>query len=72
MWHAWGRRKVFAGFWSGGPKGRPLGRAIHKWEDNINIDRRETGINGTNLIWLVRYRVHWRAFVSTVMNIRVP
>jgi hypothetical protein len=27
MWHAWGRREVFTGFWLGGPKGRD------QWED---------------------------------------
>jgi hypothetical protein len=27
MWHAWGRRDMFTGFWSGGPRGRD------HWED---------------------------------------
>jgi hypothetical protein len=33
---------------------------------------RETEIDGENWIWLTQDRVQWRAFVSTVMNIRVP
>jgi hypothetical protein len=33
------------------PKGkRPLGRPRHRWEDNIKIDLRETGIDGENWI----------------------
>jgi hypothetical protein len=31
----------------GRPKGkRPLGRPRHRWEDNIKVDLRETGIDG--------------------------
>jgi hypothetical protein len=37
----------------GRPKGkRSLGRPRHRWEDNIKMDLRETGIDGTNWIWL--------------------
>jgi len=50
---------------------RPLGRPRHRWEDNINIHRK-TGIDGMNRIRLAHDRVRWRAFVSTVMNLRVP
>jgi hypothetical protein len=32
-----------------GPEGkRPLGRPRRRWEDNINLDLREIGIDGTN------------------------
>jgi hypothetical protein len=72
MWHAWGRGEVFAGLWLGGPKGGSLGRPMRRWEDNIKIDHREIGINGTNWIWLIQYRVQWRAFVNTIMNLRDP
>jgi hypothetical protein len=57
----------------GRPKGkRPLGRPTHKWEDNIKMDLRETGINGVNSIWLAQDRVQWLAFLSMVMNFWVP
>jgi hypothetical protein len=73
MWHAWGRGEVFTGFWLGGPKVRD------QWEDlgiggrlNIKLDLRETGIDGANWIQLAQDTVQWRAFVDTVMNLRVP
>jgi hypothetical protein len=50
----------------------PLGRRRRRWEDNINIDLREIGIDGANWSQLPQDRVHWRAFVNTVMNLRVP
>jgi hypothetical protein len=57
----------------GRPKGkRPLGRPRRRWEDNIKMDLRETGINGANWVQLAQDRVQWRAFVNTVMNLRVP
>jgi hypothetical protein len=31
---------------------RPLGRPRRRWEDNIKLDLRETGIDGANWIWL--------------------
>jgi hypothetical protein len=51
---------------------RPLGRRRHRWEDSIKMDLREIGIDGTNWIQLAQERVQWRAFVNTVMNLRVP
>jgi hypothetical protein len=57
----------------GKPKGkRPLVRPRRKWEDNIKLDLREIGIDGANWIRLAQNRVQWRAFVNTVMNLRVP
>jgi hypothetical protein len=50
----------------------PLGRPRHRWEDNIKMDLREIGIDGANWIQLAQDRVHWRAFASTVMKLRVP
>jgi hypothetical protein len=40
--------------------------------DNIKIDLGEIGIDGVNWIRLTQDRVQWRAFVNTVMNLRVP
>jgi hypothetical protein len=51
---------------------RPLGRPRHRWEDNIKMDLRERGIDGTNWIQLAQDRVQWWAYVNTVMNLRVP
>jgi hypothetical protein len=57
----------------GKPEGkRPLGRPKCRWEDKIEMDLREIGIDGANWIRLARNRVQWLAFVSTVMNLRVP
>jgi hypothetical protein len=57
----------------GRPKGkRPLGRPRCRWEDNIKLDLREIGVDGANWIGLAQDRVQWRAFVRTVMNLRVP
>jgi hypothetical protein len=57
----------------GRPEGkRLLGRPRHRWENNIKTDLRVIGINGANWIRLAQNRVLWRAFVNTVMNLRVP
>jgi hypothetical protein len=51
---------------------RPLGRPRHMWEDNIKMDLREIGIDGTNWIQMAQDRVRRLTFVNTVMNLRVP
>jgi hypothetical protein len=51
---------------------RQLGRPKRRWEDNIKLDLREIGIYRTNWIQLAQERVQWRAFVNTVMKLRVP
>jgi hypothetical protein len=57
----------------GRPEGkRPLGRPRRRWEDNIKMDLREIGIGGANWIRLAQDRVQWLAFVSTVMDFRIP
>jgi hypothetical protein len=74
MWHAWrrGERGVYSVL-VGSPEGkRPLGRPRHRWDDNIKMDLREMGIDGTNWIQLAQDRFQWWAFVNTVMNLRVP
>jgi hypothetical protein len=56
----------------GRPEGkRPLGRPGHRWDDNIKLGLREIGIDGADWIRLAQDRVQWRAFVNTVMNLRV-
>jgi hypothetical protein len=57
----------------GRPEGkRPLGRPRRKWENNIEMNLGEIGIDGANWFQLAQDRVQWQAFVSTVINLRVP
>jgi hypothetical protein len=57
----------------GRPEGkRLLGRHRRRWENNIKLDLREIVIDGAKWIQLAQDRVRWRAFVNTVMNLRVP
>jgi hypothetical protein len=57
----------------GRPEGkRPLRRPRCRWEDNIKIDLGDIGIDGANWIQLAQDRVHWQAFVSMVMHLKVP
>jgi hypothetical protein len=55
------------------PEGRrPLGRPRHRWEDNIKMDHREIGFGDVDWIHLAQDSDRWRAFVNTVMSLRVP
>jgi hypothetical protein len=55
------------------PEGkRPLGRPRRRWLDNIKMDLREIGLDGTDWTDLAQDRDQWRALVNTVMNLRVP
>jgi hypothetical protein len=57
----------------GMPEGkRPLGRRRLRWVDNIKMDLREIRWDGVDWIDLAQDRDQWRAFVNTVMNLRVP
>jgi hypothetical protein len=57
----WGRNWVLVGR----PKGkRSLGRPRCRWEDNIELDLREIGIDGANWVRLAQDRAQWRAFVN--------
>jgi hypothetical protein len=57
----------------GKPEGRrPLGRPRRRWEDNIKMDLRDVGWGAADWIDLAQDRDRWRAFVYTVMNLRVP
>jgi hypothetical protein len=56
----------------GRPEGkRPLGRSRRRWEDNIKMDLRKIVIDGANWIQLAQDRGRWRAFVNTVMSLRL-
>jgi hypothetical protein len=55
------------------PEGkRTLETPRRGWDDKIKMDLSEIGIDGANWIRLAQDRVQWRAFVNTVMNLRVP
>jgi hypothetical protein len=56
----------------GMPEGkRPLERPRRRWEYNSKMDLREIGIDRANWIRLAQDNVQWRAFVNTVLNLRV-
>ena len=54
---------------------RTLGRHRRRWEaweDNIKMDLQEVGGGCGDWMDVAQDKERWRAFVSTVMNIRVP
>jgi hypothetical protein len=48
MWHAWRWRGVYKVLVGRLESKRPLGRPRRRREDNIKVDLREIGIDGTN------------------------
>ena len=48
------------------------GRPRRRWESNIKMDLQEVGCGGMDWIELAQDRDRFRAFVNTVMNLRVP
>ena len=57
----------------GKPEGkRPLGRPRRRLEDNIKMDLREVGCHPRDWIALAEDRNQWRAYVMSLMNLRVP
>ena len=51
---------------------RLLERTRRRWVDNIRMDLQEVGCGYMDWIGLAQDRDRWRAFVSAVMNLRVP
>jgi hypothetical protein len=57
----------------GKPEGEtPLGRSRRRLMDIIKMELREKGWSGIDWIDLAQDRDQWRAFVNTVINLRVP
>jgi len=50
----------------------PLGRLRHRWEYNITIHLKETGLDCMNWIHLAQYMDKWWDLVNTVMNLLGP
>jgi hypothetical protein len=57
----------------GKPEGRrPLRRPRRTWLDNNRMDLVEVGWGDVDWIGLAQDRNRWRAFVNSVLNLRVP
>jgi hypothetical protein len=55
------------------PQGkRQLGTPRRRWNDNIKTDLREIRWYVTDWIYLAENRNHWRAVMTTVMNLPAP
>jgi hypothetical protein len=61
--------KIFVGKQEGK---RPRGRPGRRWEDNVRMDLQEIGWEGVNWMNMAQDMDQWRAFVNTVMKLRVP
>jgi hypothetical protein len=59
-------------WWESRKERDPLGRPRRRLEDNIRMDYRKIGWDGTDWIDLAQDRNQWRALVNTLMNLRVP
>ena len=51
---------------------RPLGRARHRWEDNIKMDLQKVICGSMDWIELAQDRDKWHALVNVVMNLWIP
>jgi hypothetical protein len=50
----------------------PLGRVRRSWDNNIKMERREIEWADMDWIDLAQDRDQWMAFVSAIINLRVP
>jgi hypothetical protein len=60
------------GYWWQSHEGkRILGRQRRRWVDSIKMDLREIEWDGVDWIDVAQDREQWRAFLITVMDLRV-
>jgi hypothetical protein len=64
-----GAYRVFVGKHEGK---RPLGIPIRTWKDDIKMDFQEVKCGEAYWIDLAQDRDRWRAFVNSVLNLRIP
>jgi hypothetical protein len=64
-----GRGEAYTGLWWGK---RTLGRHGRRQEDNIKMDLQKVECRDMDWIKLSQDRDRWRAFVTAVINFRVP
>jgi hypothetical protein len=57
--------------WESQKKKKPLGRPRRRWVDYIKMNLREIGWDGMDWIGLAEDRDQWRAFINTVIYLRV-
>ena len=51
---------------------RPLERPRRRWEENIRMNFKETGIDTRKWVVTARDRDYWRALMNAALNLRVP
>jgi hypothetical protein len=56
----------------GKPEGKSTGTPRRRWVDNNRMDLGEVGWGNVDWIGLAKDRNRWRAFVNSVLNLRVP
>jgi hypothetical protein len=67
-----GEKRIMYRLLVGKPEGkRPLGRPRRRWIDDIKVDLLEIGLSVVDWIGLAQDRYRWRAFVNSVMSLRV-
>ena len=52
--------------------GKPEGRLVHRWEDNIKMDLQEVESGGRYWISLSQARYMWQTLVNVGLNLQVP
>jgi hypothetical protein len=51
---------------------RPLGRLMHRKQDNIKMDLKEKECEDVHWIHVTQDRIQWQGLVNMVVNLQVP